>query len=97
MLTNKLELRIAFVRGYRQLEFLPANLTEDLLNENMYWFAPEVLRAMEFTMMTDVWAYGVTVWELLTRGCAPYTEFERWEGIHLKIKNTFRRVVYEMK
>lgn len=36
------------------------------------WIAPEALQFMEFTEMTDVWAFGVTLWEIFTYGKTPY-------------------------
>jgi len=31
------------------------------------WMAPEALERQVYSVKTDVWAYGVTVWEILTR------------------------------
>ena len=39
------------------------------------WMAPETLRyscKMKFTVASDVWAYGVTIWEVYTYGELPY-------------------------
>ena len=36
------------------------------------WLAIECIREKKFTHKSDVWAYGVTVWELLTYGEKPY-------------------------
>ena len=36
------------------------------------WLAIECIRNKVFTHKSDVWAYGVTVWELLTYGEKPY-------------------------
>ena len=39
------------------------------------WMAPETLRyscKMKFTVASDVWAYGVTIWEVFTFGELPY-------------------------
>lgn len=36
------------------------------------WLALECIRHRIFTTKSDVWAFGVTVWELLTFGCRPY-------------------------
>ncbi|XP_017586102.1 PREDICTED: mitogen-activated protein kinase kinase kinase 11-like, partial [Corvus brachyrhynchos] len=35
------------------------------------WMAPEVIRASTFSKGSDVWSYGVLLWELLT-GEVPY-------------------------
>ena len=80
MLTKNNEVRLGFFKGLRQLEYLPVELTDDLLNDSMYWFAPEVLRSMEFTSMTDVWAFGSTIWEMFTRGQTPFAKYRKWEG-----------------
>lgn len=36
------------------------------------WLALECIRHRVFTSKSDVWAYGVTIWELLTYGARPY-------------------------
>ena len=34
--------------------------------------APEALLTSAFTLKSDVWAYGVTFWEILTLGASPF-------------------------
>lgn len=34
--------------------------------------APESLRRLEFNEKTDVWAFGITLWEIYTLGDKPY-------------------------
>ena len=38
------------------------------------WLAPEAWSDRTYTQMTDVWAYGVTLWEILHYGEIPYKE-----------------------
>lgn len=35
------------------------------------WFAPEVLTDHAFSTASDIWAFGVTVWEIITLGSCP--------------------------
>lgn len=38
------------------------------------WLAIECIKSRTFTSASDVWAFGVTVWELLTFGERPYAQ-----------------------
>ncbi|XP_076468636.1 plexin-A2-like isoform X2 [Babylonia areolata] len=40
------------------------------------WMAPETIENFDFTSKSDVWAFGVVLWELLTRGITPYPDVE---------------------
>lgn len=40
------------------------------------WLAPECIRERKFTHKSDVWAFGVTVWELLTFGMKPFEDYD---------------------
>jgi serine/threonine protein kinase len=37
------------------------------------WMAPEALRDGVFSELSDVWSYGVVLWELVTIGAEPYS------------------------
>jgi len=36
------------------------------------WCAPECINYLKFTSMSDVWAYGVTLWEMFSYGFQPW-------------------------
>ncbi|XP_059614456.1 uncharacterized protein LOC132260401 isoform X2 [Phlebotomus argentipes] len=36
------------------------------------WMAPEALQYHIFSAETDVWAFGIVLWEIATLGCTPY-------------------------
>ena len=45
------------------------------------WLSPEVLESKLFTSYSDVWAFGILKWEMLTRCLAvPYGNINGWNG-----------------
>ena len=36
------------------------------------WLPPEALTVGKFTMQSDIWSFGVLIWELFTYGLQPY-------------------------
>lgn len=45
------------------------------------WMALESLEKGTYSSKSDVWSYGVVLWELLTRGVTPYPEVDNWDII----------------
>ena len=48
----------------------PCFLVACVRNSNisaMNWFSPETLRTMEFTPKSDIWSFGILMWEMFTR------------------------------
>lgn len=46
------------------------------------WMAIEAIESGIYNTKTDVWSYGVLLWELLTRGVIPYPSVDNWEIIN---------------
>ncbi|CAH1796083.1 unnamed protein product, partial [Owenia fusiformis] len=40
------------------------------------WMAPESLKDGKYSNMSDMWSYGVLMWELFTRGGTPYADVD---------------------
>ncbi|OON23782.1 hypothetical protein X801_00303, partial [Opisthorchis viverrini] len=47
------------------------------------WTAPEGLAYYVFSSKSDVWAFGVVLWELATYGLSPYPGVELHDVYHL--------------
>ena len=45
------------------------------------WMSPETIQRRQWTEKSDVWAFGVTLWELFSGGCVPWAELESDEEV----------------
>ncbi|XP_077977353.1 hepatocyte growth factor receptor-like [Glandiceps talaboti] len=43
------------------------------------WMSLESIKNNIYNVKTDVWSYGILVWELLTRGELPYASVDNWD------------------
>uniref|UniRef100_A0A0R3RGR3 Tyrosine-protein kinase n=1 Tax=Elaeophora elaphi TaxID=1147741 RepID=A0A0R3RGR3_9BILA len=47
-----------------------------LKNVPVRWLSPETLKYGRFSSKTDVWSFGITVWEIYSGGQEPYAEIQ---------------------
>jgi serine/threonine protein kinase len=50
------------------------------LCEQIKWMAPEALRRKKFSEKSDVFSFGVTLWEMLS-GCSPFQGCESMDVV----------------
>ncbi|UJR25877.1 hypothetical protein I4U23_007227 [Adineta vaga] len=53
------------------------------------WLSPESIESSKYTIQSDVWSYGVLLWELLSRGKTPYPGIDNAD-IFTYVKNGYR-------
>ncbi|XP_077443875.1 ephrin type-A receptor 7 isoform X2 [Stigmatopora argus] len=46
------------------------------------WAAPEAIQFRKFTSASDVWSYGIVMWEAMSFGERPYWDMSNEEGCH---------------
>jgi len=52
------------------------------------WASPEALKTRRFDSRSDIWAFGVALWEIVTKGSSPYHEY-----VHSPDNNPIRAVI----
>ncbi|CAF2137619.1 unnamed protein product [Rotaria magnacalcarata] len=53
------------------------------------WLSPESIESSKYTIQSDVWSFGVLLWELMNRGKTPYPGIDNAD-IYAYIKNGYR-------
>jgi serine/threonine protein kinase len=47
------------------------------------WYAPECIYFYKFYTKSDVWSYGVTLWEAMSYGAKPYMDMKGAEMLEM--------------
>ena len=63
-------------------EFMSISTDDDL---PIRWKAPECLTKNRYSTASDVWAFGVLTYEVLTYGCIPYSHVLNNDEVHLRV------------
>ncbi|CAF1064153.1 unnamed protein product, partial [Rotaria sordida] len=53
------------------------------------WLSPESIESSKYTIQSDVWSFGVLLWELMSRGRTPYSGIDNAD-IYTYIKHGYR-------
>ncbi|XP_071946039.1 uncharacterized protein [Antedon mediterranea] len=56
------------------------------------WLSPEAINVLKFTPASDVWAFGVTLWEMLSYGFQPWAAFNGHQILEAIDKPNFQRL-----
>lgn len=54
------------------------------------WMDPESLAIRRLTTKSDVWSFGVVLWELWSRGATPYAEIQAATEVVLRVQQGYR-------
>jgi len=65
-------------------EFISPASDEDL---PVRWKAPECLTKHRYSTASDVWGFGVLMYEVLTRGCIPYGHVSTNDEVLLRVSS----------
>ncbi|KAJ8348147.1 hypothetical protein SKAU_G00267360 [Synaphobranchus kaupii] len=76
-------------------------LARDIMNDSNYiskgstflplkWMAPESIFHNLYTTLSDVWSYGILLWEIFTLGGTPYPDIPMNELFYSALKRSYR-------
>jgi serine/threonine protein kinase len=54
------------------------------------WTAPESMETMRFTRASDVWSFGIVMYEICTDGTKPYSALKNNQDVIVQVKSGYR-------
>lgn len=98
LLDEQLKVKIADFGLSRELQDNAEYQPTRLVKLPIKWMAPEAIERLVFNEKTDVWAFGVTTWEVMTGGNTPFSDITDDElkdrlrdGHRLRIEYTWHK------
>ncbi|XP_036376514.1 receptor-type tyrosine-protein kinase FLT3, partial [Megalops cyprinoides] len=93
--------RNVLVTHNRTVKIGDFGLARDIENDSNYvvrgnvrlpvkWMAPESLFQGVYTMQSDIWAYGILLWEIYSLGVTPYPGIKVDQNFYLLIENGYQ-------
>ncbi|CAO4384085.1 unnamed protein product [Caenorhabditis nigoni] len=62
-----------FKKRYTEKDYIRAKIDHSVA-PSVRWLAPEAMKTFKFTEKTDVWSYGMTLYEIFTLGGRPHVQ-----------------------
>ena len=69
---KKDELSSSFISFLMPIDTYPIIILIQVQMDNCRWWAPEQFSGTKETLKSDVWAFGVVLWEIYSRAGVPY-------------------------